>query len=443
MATPEQILEYLKRKRGGAEQLPTPIPPSTFDIGVSKSTPTAIPLAPEDPIKLKSLAPSPAVDIDQILSSPPPPPLGATRDWETTKEETTGVPPPEAVSPTAPAKTPTDLAIEAALAKDEKPATDGFKGGVRAIGQGFAGLADAMSARAGIKSNAMASAIKASQAAEAAGEGADLKDPSSAISATYRKMLARYTGKNPEDYARLTAERIKPLIGQAGKEFEFRETAKAKEGVGIPQTEGEKKVDQLFANDYQEWVGGGFSDSVSQIKGLSTVLAQLKDPKGANLTGAGLSMLPDFARKRTFSASMEAQQLVEQSVQRTLKKTLGGQFTEKEGILFMQRGYDPALSEEANARKLEGMIAQLKKMVEAKQQAVDYFRKNGTLKGFTGLIPTLEGGTIKNVPATTEGIRKMMDPTGGQAGQPEVGAIDDGYRFKGGDPSDPNNWEAE
>jgi hypothetical protein len=30
---------------------------------------------------------------------------------------------------------------------------------------------------------------------------------------------------------------------------------------------------------------------------------------------------------------------------------------------------------------------------------------------------------------------------GGGAGAPEVGAVQDGYEFKGGDPADPNNWE--
>ena len=32
------------------------------------------------------------------------------------------------------------------------------------------------------------------------------------------------------------------------------------------------------------------------------------------------------------------------------------------------------------------------------------------------------------------------NPSGGQAG-PAAGAIEDGYRFKGGNPADPNNWE--
>ena len=40
---------------------------------------------------------------------------------------------------------------------------------------------------------------------------------------------------------------------------------------------------------------------------------------------------------------------------------------------------------------------------------------------------------------TLEGIRNMGKPQGMKA--PAVGAIEDGYRFKGGNPADPNAWE--
>ena len=36
---------------------------------------------------------------------------------------------------------------------------------------------------------------------------------------------------------------------------------------------------------------------------------------------------------------------------------------------------------------------------------------------------------------------ELFGASNGGTGRPAVGAIEDGYRFKGGDPSDPNNWE--
>lgn len=193
---------------------------------------------------------------------------------------------------------------------------------------------------------------------------------------------------------------------------ESKEPAKGKEGDGL--TVAQKKVDQNFANTYNKWVlEGDFSDVMTQLNGLDSVLEDLKSGK-KNLTGAGLSLQPDFTRKRLFPASMEAQQTVEQSVQRTLKKTLGGQFTEREGVMFLQRGYDPSLDEKANSKKLERAVGQLKMMVKAKQDAVEYYEENGTLKGYKGKLYSLKGGNMVEV--KNEDMEKFLTSTGLDSG---------------------------
>jgi hypothetical protein len=176
---------------------------------------------------------------------------------------------------------------------------------------------------------------------------------------------------------------------------------KAKKPTGAQNT-----VDREFGKEYARYVaGGGYADTISQIQTLEGVVNDLKGGK-SNLTGGGLGMLPDAIRKRTHSNSMAAQQSVEQSVQRSLKQTLGGQFTEKEGALFMQRGYDPSLPEAENAKKLDRAIGQLKSMALAKQRAVDYYEENGSLTGFKGEFYTLKGGVI--IKASKDDFYKMI-----------------------------------
>jgi len=69
-------------------------------------------------------------------------------------------------------------------------------------------------------------------------------------------------------------------------------------------------------------------------------------------------------------------------VQRTLRETLGAQFTEKEAALLIGRAYDTALSPQENAKRVSSLLAQITNINDARQSKVDYYRTNGTLKGY-------------------------------------------------------------
>ncbi len=205
---------------------------------------------------------------------------------------------------------------------------------------------------------------------------------------------------------------------------EFKVLTDKLDKAGTPATGAQKAVDREFAKEYTKYVaGGGYADTIGQIQSLEGVLSDLE--KGnKQLTGPVVGSIPDFVRKRTNSESVAAQQAVESSVQRSLKLTLGGQFAQKEGELFMQRGYDPALPEKDNAIKLRKMIGQLKTMALAKQRAVDYYEEHGTLTGFKGTFYKLKDGVIAQ--ATKDDFYKMI----GEEGETPSGKNPD----KGSDP---------
>lgn len=205
-----------------------------------------------------------------------------------------------------------------------------------------------------------------------------------------------------EELPNLTKEQASQLIELA----EFSSEA-PKQNLTTAQT----AVDKAFAKEYVDYMAsGGFADTMTQINGLEEVLKDLKSGE-FNLTGPVVGTPPMLARKVLNQKSVAAQQTVEQSVQRALKKTLGAQFTQREGELFMQRGYDTQLKEEENVKKLERAISQLKIMARAKQEAVDYFEKNGTLRGYKGKLYMLKDGEM--VEATKDQFYSILsDPAG-------------------------------
>lgn len=168
------------------------------------------------------------------------------------------------------------------------------------------------------------------------------------------------------------------------------EQIRAQQAMEVPKpTIGSVSADRAFAREYSDYLaGGGYSDTQNQIKSLEDAREKLKS--GDQYTGYFM---------RAFSGNLNPkalalQQQIESSIQRTLKQTLGGQFTEREGQLFMQRGFDPKLSEAENAKKLTRMIDQLKIMDIAKREAIDYFEQNGTLSGYKGRYFTIKNGQI-------------------------------------------------
>ena len=253
-----------------------------------------------------------------------------------------------------------------------------------ALAVSLSGLGDAFKTAGGYQGSGSAAAtLDALQKAPAAatariksarelGELTEDDDPASETSKQYQSLAAKYTGKPLDSFAGASATKIKavlPIIEKAYQADEANKTRKdiaeenrlsreamlklAESNKQAKGTVAQQAVDKKFGTEYADYVaGGGFGDTMTQLSTLQGVLDQLKAGK-SNLTGPGIGAVPDFARKRTYKESWAAQQAVEQSVQRTLKKTLGGQFTEREGLLFMQRGYDPSLTEKENAEKLK------------------------------------------------------------------------------------------
>ena len=166
---------------------------------------------------------------------------------------------------------------------------------------------------------------------------------------------------------------------------------------GAAPTIGSVAADRAFAREYAEYLGaGGYADTQNNIKSLEDAKEQLR--AGGQYTGFFTNL---FSGSVVNPKAKALQQQIETSIQRSLRQTLGAQFTEKEGALFMQRGFDPKLSEAQNIKKLDRMIDQLKIMDIAKREAINYFEENGTLAGYKGRYFTINNGQI--VPANLPG----------------------------------------
>lgn len=155
---------------------------------------------------------------------------------------------------------------------------------------------------------------------------------------------------------------------------------------GEELTPGQKKIDEAFADTYLNWTGGGFADTVKQIDQLNEAISILD--KGGNVTGA-VGMLPPSVQAFVNPDGTIAREAVEEVVQRSLREILGAQFTEKEGERLIARAYNPLLSPEENKKRVTRLLGQIKAMGEARQEMVDYFDENGTLRGYRGKRPSL------------------------------------------------------
>lgn len=206
---------------------------------------------------------------------------------------------------------------------------------------------------------------------------------------------------------KLLAKQIQDYEGFGGglrydaeTEFNKKRAGEAgKQGVSFgegPLTKGEVSADEKFGTFYVNYIEKGRgAKNIANAERLEDAEFIMKY---AAQNGIGISGVPAgiIANRPTLSAffnpeGVMSQERVASVIQQSLKEILGGQFTEKEGIALIQRGYNPSLSPEENLERLLDLKAQVDQIIESEQTAVDYYENNNkSLRGFKGKRYTKE-----------------------------------------------------
>jgi hypothetical protein len=142
-------------------------------------------------------------------------------------------------------------------------------------------------------------------------------------------------------------------------------------------TPGQKKLDEDFAKDYNDWTSGQRTEAEKNLTLLRKSAEILKKSNLVSGRAYGLvpnAMQPDIAKI--------VKQDVQSAAQASLKAILGTQFTEKEGERIMAAAFDPELSEEANLDKVMRTIKELEERMANKNAKARIFESEGSLRNY-------------------------------------------------------------
>ena len=150
----------------------------------------------------------------------------------------------------------------------------------------------------------------------------------------------------------------------------------------------ETELDKKAADDLVQFtIGGGFSDVQKGLSQLNIAKQTLQQQPEGKITGKLVGAQDDTGiLKYTNPTAQDTKEQVQEIAQRNLKLILGPQFTAKEGEQLISRVYNPALPQSVNAQRLGLLEEQMLSAAKTKQEAVDYYNTNGTLKGFKGKL---------------------------------------------------------
>ena len=206
------------------------------------------------------------------------------------------------------------------------------------------------------------------------------------------QLLNRYN----ETYANYQKDPKNPLLRNEVKALELK--LGLQQPPAAPQTQAEivkksltpleTEIDKKAADDLVQFtIGGGFSDVQKSLSQLNVAKESLKQTPEGKITGKLVGIQDDTGvLKYTNPNALNTKEQVQEIAQRNLRLILGAAFTQKEGDQLIARVYNPALPQNVNAQRLELLENQLLSAAKTKQEAVEYYNANGTLKGFKGKL---------------------------------------------------------
>lgn len=196
-------------------------------------------------------------------------------------------------------------------------------------------------------------------------------------------------------------------------------------GVGRALSEAERARDKQFGKDIEKFNPTASQGNVGMLRMIADGLATQEAGEGAT----GLSWMNpiksaarlidregDMGIRSIFdSESIDTQELVAGVIQKNLRETLGAQFTQREGMLLIQRAYNPQLDPQTNAKRLQAAAMLAEAYVKAQQDKLNYYNSNnGSIAGYN---PQMEAGL-----ATMEAqVRQIFAQNGGELGTSAAG----------------------
>jgi hypothetical protein len=190
----------------------------------------------------------------------------------------------------------------------------------------------------------------------------------------------------------------------------------------------EAKVEEKSAQDLVDFtIGGGFSDVQKGLSQLEIAKQTLMQQPEGKITGKLVGAQDDTGLlKYTNPTAQDTKEQVQEIAQRNLRLILGPQFTAKEGEALINRVYNPALPQSVNVKRLELLQDQMTSAAKTKQEAVDYYNTNGTLKGFKGKLYNSTSEFLNEYNSKIKGTEKA----GSTQQMPTTGGFKEGMKTK-------------
>ena len=211
-----------------------------------------------------------------------------------------------------------------------------------------------------------------------------VQPPAATAASSAGKILADY---NAGAYGPVGSPEAMQIRDQQLERTGAATTVNVPVNLGDELSPGFKKQDELFAQIAVDWKTGGGTDAIKQVSQLADVIDRID--AGQEVSGGIQGVTPDVVRAFTNPGALDAQETVEEVVQRNLRVILGAQFTAKEGEQLIRRAFNPRLRPEINRRRLQRLFTQMEIAAQQKQEMVNYFDQNGTLRGYSGRQPNI------------------------------------------------------
>ena len=164
----------------------------------------------------------------------------------------------------------------------------------------------------------------------------------------------------------------------------FNKTTKTYEDDGAGLSIGQEAVDKAYAADHLKWEQQGRGNYAKMEFELNDALNALENEE--NITGKIVgSVLNTTGGELTYPRAKAVQDYVLTTVQKSLRETLGAQFTEIEGKMLMDRAYNPLLSQAENAKRVRRLLGEINSAKQSKEAMARYWKdNNGSLVGYEG-----------------------------------------------------------